>query len=182
MRREFGLDVVKAYVQYVQKNAEKAVSRVISKFQGGRFRQKMDGGQVIEVKVELSNGQAVVNFEGTSPQLTSNLNAPSGICRSAVLYVFRTLVDEPIPMNEGVLTPIKLIIPKGSMLDPVYPAPVAGGNVETSQSSVEALYGAFGIMAQAQGTMNNFSWGNKDYQYYETICGGSGAGPDFHGW
>ena len=179
--KEFGLDIVQAYVQHVQQNAREAVSRAILRLKGGHFCQKMDGGQVIQVKVKLDKGQAIVNFEGTSPQLKSNFNAPSSVCRAAVLYVFRTLVKESIPMNEGVLSPIQIIIPKGSMLAPTYPAPVAGGNVETSQSIVEALYGAFGIVAQSQGTMNNFSWGNKDYQYYETICGGSGAGSDFHG-
>ena len=179
--REWGIKVVNSYVQHVQENAKEAVSRAISRLQGGRFRQKMDGGQVIEVKVEVHQGKAIVNFEGTSPQLTSNFNAPSAVCRAAVLYVFRTLVDDPIPMNEGVLSPIQIIIPKGSMLAPSYPAPVAAGNVETSQGIVEVLYGALGIMAQAQGTMNNFSWGNEHYQYYETICGGSGAGSNFHG-
>ena len=180
--KEFGLDVVNAYVHHVQQNAKEAVSRVISRLQGGHFCQKMDGGQVIKVNVEVNpGGEAVVDFRGTSPQLASNFNAPSGVCRAAVLYVFRTLVDEPIPMNEGVLAPIQLIIPKGSMLSPSYPAPVAAGNVETSQGIVEALYGALGIMAQAQGTMNNLSWGDEHYQYYETICGGSGAGPGFHG-
>lgn len=181
MVREFGLDVVNAYIRHVQENAREAVSRALSRLPGGHFRQKMDGGQVIEVKVEVSQGRAIVDFKGTSLQLKSNFNAPSGVCRAAVLYVFRTLIEEPIPMNEGILAPIQIVIPEGSLLAPRYPAPVAAGNVETSQGIVEALYGALGVMAQAQGTMNNFSWGNDHYQYYETVCGGAGAGPDFHG-
>ena len=179
--KEFGSDLVQTYVQHVQQNAKQAISHTISRLKKGQFIQKMDGGQVIKVKVKPAKNRVIVNFKGTSPQLKSNFNAPSGVCKAAVLYVFRTLVKKPIPMNEGVLAPIELIIPKGSMLAPIYPAPVAGGNVETSQSIVEALYGAFGIVAQSQGTMNNFSWGNKNHQYYETICGGSGAGPGFHG-
>ena len=179
--KEFGLDEVHTYVQYMKENAKEAVCRAISRLQGGHCRQQMDGGAVIEVKIEINHQKAIVNFKGTSPQLVSNFNAPSGVCRAAVLYVFRTLVDKPIPMNEGVLAPIELLIPKGSLLAPQYPAPVVAGNVETSQAIVETLYGALGVMAQAQGTMNNFSWGNKNYQYYETVCGGSGAGPNFHG-
>ena len=122
-----------------------------------------------------------MDFTGSSDQLASNFNAPSAICRAAVLYVFRTLVEDDIPMNEGCLKPIELIIPEGSMLAPQYPAAVVAGNVETSQVVTDALYGALGVMAAAQGTMNNTTFGNDRYQYYETIAGGSGAGPDFDG-
>jgi 5-oxoprolinase (ATP-hydrolysing) len=123
----------------------------------------------------------VIDFTGTSPQQPSNFNAPASICRAAVLYVFRTLVDDDIPMNEGCLKPLRIVIPEGSMLNPRYPAAVVAGNVETSQAVTDALYGALGAMAAAQGTMNNFTFGNDRHQYYETICGGSGAGPDFDG-
>jgi 5-oxoprolinase (ATP-hydrolysing) len=123
----------------------------------------------------------VVDFTGTSAQLTDNFNAPAAVCRAAVLYVFRTLVDEPIPMNEGCLKPIEIVIPEGCMLNPRHPAAVVAGNVETSQCITDALYGALGVLAAAQGTMNNFTFGNDRYQYYETICGGAGAGPDFDG-
>ena len=119
----------------------------------------------------------MVDFTGTSPQLADNFNAPAAVCRAAVLYVFRTLVDEPIPMNEGCLKPIEIVIPEGCMLNPRHPAAVVAGNVETSQCITDALYGALGVLAAAQGTMNNFTFGDDQYQYYETICGGSGAGP-----
>ncbi len=122
-----------------------------------------------------------IDFTGTSAQLASNFNAPSAVCQAAVLYVFRTLVDDDIPMNGGCLKPLEIIIPEGSMLSPRYPAAVVAGNVETSQCITDALYGALGVMAAAQGTMNNFTFGNARHQYYETICGGSGAGPDFDG-
>jgi 5-oxoprolinase (ATP-hydrolysing) len=122
-----------------------------------------------------------VDFTGTSAQLADNFNAPAAVCRAAVLYVFRTLVDEPIPMNEGCLKPIEIVIPEGCMLNPRHPAAVVAGNVETSQCITDALYGALGVLAAAQGTMNNFTFGDDQYQYYETICGGSGAGPDFDG-
>ncbi|HYX90831.1 MAG TPA: hydantoinase B/oxoprolinase family protein, partial [Myxococcaceae bacterium] len=122
-----------------------------------------------------------IDFSGTSVQLPDNFNAPSAVCRAACLYVFRTLVDDDIPMNEGCLKPSTIVIPPNSMLSPRYPAAVVAGNVETSQVVVDALYGALGTMAAAQGTMNNFTFGNERYQYYETVCGGSGAGPDFDG-
>jgi 5-oxoprolinase (ATP-hydrolysing) len=123
----------------------------------------------------------VIDFTGTSPQRPNNFNAPGAVCRAAVLYVFRTLVDEDIPMNEGCLKPLTIINPEGCMLNPRYPAAVVAGNVETSQVITDALYGALGVQAAAQGTMNNFTFGNERYQYYETICGGSGAGPDYDG-
>src|SRR5712692_2816274 len=143
----------------------------------------MDDGAVIRVRIAIDKAarRAVIDFTGTSAQLANNFNAPRAVCRAAVLYVFRTLVDDDIPMNEGCLKPLKLIIPEGSMLNPRYPAAVVAGNVETSQCITDCLYGALGVLAGAQGTMNNFTFGNATYQYYETIAGGSGAGPDFDG-
>ncbi len=180
---QFGLNVVQAYMRHVQDNAEEAVRRVIEKLSSGRFEYAMDNGAVIRVQIGVDRGkrEAVIDFSGTSPQLTNNFNAPASICRAAVLYCFRTLVDEDIPMNEGCLKPLKLVIPEGSMLSPCYPAAVVAGNVETSQAIVDTLFGALQIMGAAQGTMNNFTFGDDDAQYYETICGGAGAGPDFDG-
>ena len=179
----FGLDVVVAYMQHVQDNAEGAVKRVLGALKNGHFKYEMDDGSVIEVTISINNDEqtAVVDFTGTSPQRESNFNAPSSVARAAVMYVFRTLVDDAIPMNEGCLKPIEIIIPDGCMLKPVYPAAVVAGNVETSQYITDTLYGAMGVLAAAQGTMNNFTFGNEKYQYYETICGGSGAGPNFDG-
>ena len=179
----FGLDVVVAYMQHVQDNAEGAVKRVLGALKNGHFKYEMDDGSVIEVTISINNEEqtAVVDFTGTSPQRESNFNAPSSVARAAVMYVFRTLVDDAIPMNEGCLKPIEIIIPDGCMLKPVYPAAVVAGNVETSQYITDTLYGAMGVLAAAQGTMNNFTFGNEKYQYYETICGGSGAGPGFDG-
>ena len=183
MVSHFGLDVVIAYMQHVQDNAEGAVKRVLKVLRNGQYEYEMDDGSVIAVKISIDNDAqtAVVDFTGTSAQLTSNFNAPSSVARAAVMYVFRTLVDDVIPMNEGCLKPIQIIIPDGCMLKPVYPAAVVAGNVETSQYITDTLYGALGVMAAAQGTMNNFTFGNDTHQYYETICGGSGAGPDFDG-
>ena len=180
---QFGLDTVQAYMRHVQDNAEESVRRVIGVLKDGAFAYKMDCGGVIRVKVTIDRAKrsARIDFTGTSAQLDSNYNAPSAVCRAAVLYVFRTLIDDDIPMNEGCLKPLELIIPEGSMLSPIYPAAVVAGNVETSQCITDALYGALGVMAGAQGTMNNFTFGNARYQYYETIAGGSGAGPDYDG-
>ena len=183
MVNHFGLDVVTAYMQHVQDNAEGAVKNVLKALRDGHFRYEMDDGSAIEVtiSVDQENQSAVVDFTGTSSQRENNFNAPSSVARAAVMYVFRTLVEDVIPMNEGCLKPIKIIIPDGCMLKPVYPAAVVAGNVETSQYITDTLYGALGVMAAAQGTMNNLTFGNEKYQYYETICGGSGAGPDFDG-
>ncbi|MES9963338.1 MAG: hydantoinase B/oxoprolinase family protein [Candidatus Sedimenticola sp. 20ELBAFRAG] len=180
---QFGLDVVLAYMEHVQGNAEEAVRRVIAKLRSGHFEYPMDNGAVIKVAVSVASGlrEATIDFTGTSNQLQSNFNAPASICRAAALYVFRTLVDEPIPMNEGCLKPLKLVIPEGSMLNPRYPAAVVAGNVETSQAVVDSLFGALEVMGASQGTMNNFTFGNDEAQYYETICGGGGAGPGFDG-
>ena len=183
MVAHFGLATVHAYMGHVQDNAEESVRRVIDVLQDGAFIYPMDDGSEIKVRVTIdaARRQATVDFTGTSAQRDNNFNAPSAVCRAAVLYVFRTLVDDDIPMNEGCLKPIDLIIPEHSMLAPEYPAAVVAGNVETSQAITDALYGALGVMAAAQGTMNNLTFGNARYQYYETICGGSGAGPDFDG-
>jgi 5-oxoprolinase (ATP-hydrolysing) len=183
MVRQFGLDVVSAYMRHVQDNAEEAVRRVLDVLKDGSFAHKMDDGATIRVKIAIDRParRAVIDFTGTDAQLGNNFNAPKAVCRAAVLYVFRTLVDDEIPMNDGCLKPLELVIPEGSMLNPRYPAAVVAGNVETSQCITDALYGALGVMAAAQGTMNNFTFGNERHQYYETVCGGSGAGPDFDG-
>ena len=183
MVAHFGLDVVNAYMQHVQDNAEESVRRVIHKLNDGVFTVDMDDGSVIKVKITVDNvrREAVVDFAGTSDVRPTNYNAPSAVAKAAVLYVFRTLVDDEIPMNAGCLKPIRIVIPPGSMLSPVYPAAVVAGNVETSQAVTNCLYGALGVMAGAYGTMTNFTFGNDQYQYYETISGGAGAGPDFDG-
>jgi 5-oxoprolinase (ATP-hydrolysing) len=167
----------------VQDNAEGAVKRVLGVLDDGHFRYEMDDGSAIEVTITVDREarRARIDFSGTSAQLSSNFNAPSAVCRAACLYVFRTLVDDDIPMNDGCLKPIDIHIPEGCMLAPEYPAAVVAGNVETSQVITDTLYGALGVMAAAQGTMNNFVFGDQQLQYYETICGGSGAGPDFDG-
>ena len=183
MVAQFGLETVHAYMDHVQDNAEESVRRVLDVLTDGAFIYPLDNGAEIRVDISIDRAtrSATVDFTGTSAQLDSNFNAPTAIARAAVLYVFRTLVDDEIPMNEGCLKPIGIIIPKRSMLAPEYPAAVVAGNVETSQALTDSLYGALGVMAAAQGTMNNFTFGNARYQYYETICGGSGAGPDFDG-
>jgi 5-oxoprolinase (ATP-hydrolysing) len=183
MVAHFGLEVVQAYMGHVQDNAEEAVRRVITALKDGQFSYELDNGARIEVaiRVDREARSAEIDFTGTSGQLPNNFNAPSAVCMAAVLYVFRTLVDDEIPLNAGCLKPLKVIIPPGSMLNPHYPASVVSGNVETSTCITNALYGALGVMAAAQGTMNNFTFGNAKYQYYETISGGSGAGEGFDG-
>jgi 5-oxoprolinase (ATP-hydrolysing) len=183
MVAHFGLDVVRAYMGHVQDNAEEQVRRVLGVLRPGSFAYEMDDGAIIKVRIDIDAKarSAVIDFTGTSPQQDSNFNAPAAVTKAAVLYVFRTLVDDEIPMNAGCLKPLQLIVPEGTMLNPRYPAAVVAGNVETSQCITDALYGALGIMGASQGTMNNFTFGNEKYQYYETICGGSGAGPTFDG-
>ncbi len=180
---EFQLGTVQAYMGHVQANAEESVRQVISNLSGGRFSYELDNGAQIHVMVSIDHHRrsAVVDFTGSSPQLDNNFNAPTAITRAAVLYVFRTLVKANIPLNEGCLKPITIVVPQASMLAPRHPAAVVAGNVETSQALTDALYGALGTMAAAQGTMNNLSFGNNNHQYYETIGGGSGAGPGFAG-
>jgi 5-oxoprolinase (ATP-hydrolysing) len=183
MVEHFGLPVVRAYMQHVQDNAEEAVRRVVGALSDGRFEYAMDSGAVIRVAITVDRHarSATIDFTGTSAEQPTNFNAPSAVCKAAVLYVFRTLVDDEIPMNAGCLEPLTIVIPDGSMLKPRYPAAVVAGNVETSQTVTDTLYGALGALAASQGTMNNFTFGNERYQYYETIAGGAGAGPDFDG-
>ena len=183
MVAHFGLPVVHAYMRHVQDNAEESVRRVLSVLRDGEFSYPMDNGAVVRVaiRVDRARRSAVIDFTGTSAQQDGNFNAPSAVCKAAVLYVFRTLVDDEIPMNAGCLEPLTIVIPEGSMLAPAFPAAVVAGNVETSQVVTDALYGALGVMAASQGTMNNFTFGDARYQYYETIAGGAGAGPGFDG-
>lgn len=183
MVAQYGLDTVENYMNFVQANAEESVRRAIEVLKDGEFTYSMDNEGQIAVKIEIDRvaRSAKIDFTGTSAQLASNFNAPKAVCQAAVLYVFRTLVNDSIPLNAGCLKPLEIIVPSGSMLDPRYPAAVVAGNVETSQTIVDALYGALGIMSASQGTMNNFTFGNDIYQYYETICGGSGAGANFNG-
>lgn len=183
MTEHYGLETVQAYMQYVQDNAKECVRRVIETLNDSSFTCELDTGDKIQVSITIDkkNRSAKIDFTGTSPQLRNNFNAPKAITKAAVLYVFRTLVDNNIPLNEGCLKPLEIIIPKGSLLNPQYPAAVVAGNVEISQNITDCLYGALGVMAASQGTMNNFTFGNEKYQYYETICGGSGAGTNFDG-
>jgi 5-oxoprolinase (ATP-hydrolysing) len=183
MVAHYSLETVQAYMGYVQDNAEESIRRVIDVLTDGEFTYPMDsGGQIkVAITIDKSARSAKIDFTGTSPQQANNFNAPAAVCKAAVLYVFRTLVDDDIPLNAGCLKPLEIIIPAGCMLNPRYPAAVVAGNVETSQNITDALYCALGVMAASQGTMNNFTFGNNRYQYYETICGGSGAGASFDG-
>ena len=183
MVQHYGLETVQAYMRHVQDNAEESVRRVIDVLTNGSFTYAMDDGSQIAVTVTIDRPtrSATIDFTGTSPQQPNNFNAPVAVCKAAVLYVFRSLVDDDIPLNAGCLKPLNIIIPDGCMLNPRYPAAVVAGNVETSQVVTDALYGALNVMAASQGTMNNFTFGNQRYQYYETICGGSGAGATFDG-
>jgi 5-oxoprolinase (ATP-hydrolysing) len=180
---QFGFATVTAYMAHVMNNAEESVRRVIDRLTDGNFTYAHDLGPVIKVDVRVDRGSrsARIDFSGTSRQQDWNFNAPAAVTRAAVLYVFRTLVDSDIPLNDGCLKPLELVIPEGSILACTYPAAVCAGNVETSQWCTDTLFGALGVLAGAQGTMNNFTFGNVKYQYYETICGGSGAGPDHAG-
>jgi 5-oxoprolinase (ATP-hydrolysing) len=179
----FTLPVVRAYMQHVQDNAAESVRRVIDRIHDASFAYEMDQGTWIKVRISVDKDkrEATVDFTGTSPQQNTNFNAPEPVTRAAVLYVFRVMVDDDIPMNAGCLRPINIIIPKMSLLSPEYPAAVVAGNVETSQAVTDCLFGALGSLAAAQGTMNNLNFGNARYQYYETICSGSPAGPGFPG-
>jgi 5-oxoprolinase (ATP-hydrolysing) len=183
MVADFGLEVVHAYMRHVQDNAEEAVRRVITQLKDGQFVLPLDNGAQIQVtiRVDVNNRSAEIDFTGTSAQLSNNFNAPTAVCMAAVLYVFRTLVNDEIPLNAGCLKPLNVIIPEGCMLNPLPPASVVAGNVETSTCITNALYGALGVMAGGQPTMNNFTFGNDTHQYYETIAGGSGAGAGFNG-
>ncbi|MDI4664847.1 hydantoinase B/oxoprolinase family protein [Xanthobacter autotrophicus] len=179
----FGIDVVQAYMGHVQDNAAESVRRVLDRLEDCAFHYEMDQGTHIRVRISVDRRkrEATVDFTGTSPQQPTNFNAPAPVTRAAVLYVFRVMVEDEIPMNTGCLRPIRIVVPEGSMLAPVYPAAVVAGNVETSQAVTNCLFGALNAMAASQGTMNNLTFGNDTYQYYETICSGSPAGPGFDG-
>ncbi|MEU6261358.1 hydantoinase B/oxoprolinase family protein [Streptomyces sp. NPDC047043] len=183
MIENFGLDVVQAYMKHVQDNAEEAVRRVIDALDDGEYAYETDSGAVIRVRVRVDreNRSATVDFTGTSPELASNFNAPFAVVNAAVLYVFRTLVADDIPLNDGCLRPLDIVVPPGSMLAPEPPAAVVAGNVETSQAITGALYAALGVQAEGSGTMNNVTFGNERHQYYETVASGSGAGDGFPG-
>ena len=176
-----GLAAVRAYMRHVQVNAAECMREAIAQLRSGEFRYELDDGQVIAVRISIEAGRAHIDFTGTSGMHGGNFNAPRAVCIAAVVYVFRTLIARPIPLNEGCLEPLTIHIPPGSLLDPLPPAAVAAGNVETSQCIVDALYGALGVLAASQGTMNNLTFGNAELQYYETIAGGAGAGADFEG-
>ncbi|MEC4984845.1 MAG: hydantoinase B/oxoprolinase family protein [Oscillatoria sp. PMC 1068.18] len=178
-----GLETVQAYMGFVQDNAEESVRKIIYALKDGSFELELDTGSKIKVIITINrkNRSAKIDFTGTSQQANNNFNAPSAVCKAAVLYVFRSLVNDDIPLNAGCLKPLEIIIPEGCLLNPKYPAAVVAGNVETSQNITDCLYGALGVMAASQGTMNNFTFGNEKYQYYETICGGSGSGENFPG-
>jgi len=179
----YGITTVQIYLRFVRENAATSVRRLLDSLKNGEFVYELDSGAVICARIEVDRNkrEATIDFAGTSPQSKTNFNAPEAVTRAAVLYVFRSLIREEIPMNEGCLEPLRIIIPKDSMLSPSYPAAVVAGNVETSQCVTDCLYGALGALAASQGTMNNFTFGNDRVQYYETICGGAGAGPEFDG-
>ncbi len=175
MIENFGTDVVQAYMKHVQDNAEEAVRRVIDALDEGEYAYETDSGAVIHVRVRVDRDKrsATVDFTGTSPQLATNFNAPFSVVDAAVLYVFRTLVADDIPLNDGCLRPLDIVVPAGSMLAPEHPAAVVAGNVETSQAVTGALYAALGVQAEGSGTMNNVTFGNERHQYYETVASGS---------
>ncbi|MFJ8871472.1 hydantoinase B/oxoprolinase family protein [Streptomyces sp. NPDC102473] len=183
MTRQFGQDVVEAYMGHVQDNAEESVRRIVAGLHDGSCRYETDNGAVIAVRVTVDRDarRAVLDFEGTSPQQPGNFNAPTSVVMAAVLYVFRTLVEEDIPLNSGCMKPLDIRVPEGSMLAPVHPAATVAGNVETSQAVTGALYAALGVQAEGSGTMNNLTFGNDRVQYYETVASGSGAGDGFDG-
>lgn len=179
----FGRDVVAAYMRHVQDNAEEAVRRVIDRLDNGAYRYRMDSGATIAVRITVDRAarSATIDFTGTSAQLDTNFNAPTSVVNAAVLYVFRTLVADDIPLNDGCLRPLRIVVPEGSMLAPTHPAAVVAGNVETSQAITGALFAALGVQAEGSGTMNNVTFGNERHQYYETVGSGSGAGDGYHG-
>jgi 5-oxoprolinase (ATP-hydrolysing) len=179
----FSAGVVRAYMTHIKDNAEECVRRAVARLDDGAWELELDGGERIRVTITIDRqrGEAHIDFTGTSPMSPGNYNAPAAIARAVVLYVFRTLVAEDIPLNAGCMKPLRLTLPAGSLVDPAYPAAVVAGNVETSQCIADALLAALGAAAASQGTMNNLTFGNAVHQYYETLCGGTGAGPGFHG-
>ena len=180
---KYSLETIKNYMQFIQDNAEQCVKKAIESLLDGNYTIELDNQAkiLVKIKIDRENKTTIIDFTGTSPQQNNNFNAPVSITKAVVLYVFRTLVEDDIPLNAGCLKPITMIIPEGCLLNPQYPCAVVAGNVEISQNVADCLYGALGIMANSQGTMNNFTFGNSQYQYYETICGGSGAGTNHHG-
>ncbi|MGW4240702.1 hydantoinase B/oxoprolinase family protein, partial [Streptomyces sp. NPDC004749] len=183
MTAQFGVEAVQAYMGHVRRNAEESVRRIVAELRDGSCRYETDGGAVIALalRVDREARSAVLDFTGTSPQLPGNFNAPTSVVMAAVLYVFRTLVADDIPLNSGCLEPLEVRVPDGSMLAPAYPAATVAGNVETSQAVTGALYAALGVQAEGSGTMNNLTFGNDRVQYYETVASGSGAGDGFDG-
>ena len=183
MIKRFGRNVVHAYMDHIKTNAENCVRKAIKKLSNGNWSIELDSHECINISIiiDKEKGDAIIDFSGTSSESSTNFNAPTAVVRAAVLYVFRTLIEENIPLNDGCLRPLTIKLPKSSMVNPRYPAPVVAGNVETSQCITDALLAALGASAASQGTMNNFTFGNEEYQYYETICGGAGAGPGFNG-
>lgn len=183
MVREFGLDTVREYMSHIQDNAEESMRRIVSTLGDGTADVELDNGAHIKVAItiDIKSRSARIDFTGTSSQLDDNYNAPEAVCKAAVLYAFRCLIEDEVPLNAGCLRPLEIVIPDGSLLRPHYPAAVVAGNVETSQVIVDALFSAMGVLAASQGTMNNLTFGNEAYQYYETLCGGTGAGADFAG-
>jgi 5-oxoprolinase (ATP-hydrolysing) len=179
----FGLPVVTAFMGHVQDNAEESIRRVIDRLEDSSFEYEMDQGCFVRVRISVDKKtrSATVDFTGSSGQRADNFNAPEPVAHAAVLYVFRVLVDDDIPINAGCLRPIRIVIPPGSMLSPRYPAAVAAGNVEVSQAITNCLFGSLGALSSAQGTMNNLTFGNDRHQYYETICSGAPAGRGFNG-
>ena len=180
---QFGIETVHAYMNHVQDNAEESIRNAIVNLKQGEYEYELDNGEFIRVnvKIDKKNREAIIDFTGTAPKNPFNYNAPMAVCYAVILYVFRTLVGNNIPLNEGCFKPIKIIIPNNSMINAKYPSAVIAGNTEVSQLTCNALFGALGVIAGSQATMNNFIWGNDTIQNYETICGGTGAGPDFHG-
>jgi 5-oxoprolinase (ATP-hydrolysing) len=183
MAERFGLDVVHAYMRHAQDNAQECVERALQRLRSGTWTLELDGGErlCVAVQIDKERRKASIDFTGTSPTSGGNFNAPAAIARAAVLYVFRTLVAEDIPLNAGCLRPLELVLPAASLVNPRHPAAVVAGNVETSQCITDALLAALGACAASQGTMNNLTFGDAEHQYYETICGGCGAGPGFDG-
>ena len=180
---QFGIETVHAYMNHVQDNAEESIRNAIVNLKQGEYEYELDNGEFIRVnvKIDKENREAIIDFTGTAPKNPFNYNAPMAVCYAVILYVFRTLVGNNIPLNEGCFKPIKIIIPNNSMINAKYPSAVIAGNTEVNQLTCNALFGALGVIAGSQATMNNFIWGNEKIQNYETICGGTGAGPNFHG-
>jgi 5-oxoprolinase (ATP-hydrolysing) len=181
---EYGLDTVRAYMRHVMDNAEESVRRVLDRLADGEFETRTDDGTPLRVSVRVDRAarRATIDFTGTGPQRPGNFNAPAAVCRAVVLYCFRALVGEDIPLNDGCLVPLDIVVPEGSFLSPRPGAAVVAGNTEVSQMTCNALLAALGACASAQATMNNVLFGDDRYQYYETVCGGVGAGPGFAGW